>query len=416
MSQAALSRPGRARLGPATGLIIACTVGNFVCATPMVNSVFGVFLLPLAKTFGWPRAEVSGVLVIVAVVGVLAYPIVGRIADRYGARTTLLIGNLAFAAAVAALSLANGQPFQVYGLFALVGVTAAMSGTVLYSKIVAGWFTHQRGLMLGITAGGGNGAGATLMPGVAALLLTHYGWRAAYVGLGLIILGLGFPILWAGLRNPPSASKAAKLLVESGVSAAEARRTLTFRLMAVAVALGAGSLSALFSHIVAMLMDRHVGEGLATTALMAFAFSGTGWQLVVGHLFDRASTPKIAAPFFLVSIAGVALLSLATGPVLLILGGLLAGLGIGTEYGLLPYALPRYFGLRSYGETYGVIYGLIVLTMGFSPVLMDAVYDRTGNYDLPLIVIGACMALSAALIAVLPIYRYTVHGEALAGA
>jgi MFS family permease len=396
------------------GVVIACTMGNFVCATPMVNSVFGVFLLPLAKAFGWPRAEVSGVLVIVAVVGVAAYPIVGRIADRYGAKTALLIGNLAFAASVAALSFANGRPLQVYGLFALVGVTSALSGTVLYSKMVAGWFTRQRGLMLGITAGGGNGAGATLMPGVAALLLTHYGWRGAYVGLGLIILGLGFPVLLAGLRNPPSMIKATKVLVESGVSAGEARRTSIFRLMAVAVALGAGSLSALFSHIVAMLMDRHIGEGLATAALMAFAFSGTGWQLVVGHLFDRASTPKIAAPFFLVAIAGVALLSLGHGPMLLITGGLLAGLGIGTEYGLLPYALPRYFGLRSYGETYGVVYGLIALTMGFSPVLMDAVYDRTGNYNLPLLVIGACLALSAGLIAVLPVYRYTVHGEPLA--
>ncbi|MHB8286955.1 MAG: hypothetical protein ACYDD1_20075, partial [Caulobacteraceae bacterium] len=78
MTQAALSSPRRAGLAPAVGLVVACTVGNFVCATPMVNSVFGVFLLPLAKAFGWPRAEVSGVLVVVAVVGVLAYPVVGR--------------------------------------------------------------------------------------------------------------------------------------------------------------------------------------------------------------------------------------------------------------------------------------------------------------------------------------------------
>jgi len=413
---AALSSPKHTSLGTAAGLIVACTIGNFVCATPMVNSVFGVFLLPLAKAFRWPRAEVSGVLVVVAVVGVLAYPLVGRFADRHGARMTLLIGNLLFAAAVAALSLADGQPLQVYGLFALVGVAAAMSGTVLYSKMVAGWFTHSRGLMLGVTAGGGNGAGATIMPGVAAVMLAHYGWRGAYLGLGLIILALGFPVLLAGLRNPPVQSQATRVLAQSGVSAGEARRTFTFRIIAVAVALGAGSLTALFSHVVAMLMDRHIGAGVATTALMAFAFSGTGWQLIVGHLFDRASTPRIAAPFFLVAIAGIALLSLAQSPAWLIVGGLLAGLGLGTEYGLLPYALPRYFGLKSYGETYGVIYGMIVLTMGFSPVLMDAVFDRTGNYNLPLIVIAVCMALSAGLIAVLPTYRYTVQGEWIAAA
>ena len=177
-----------------------------------------------------------------------------------------------------------------------------------------------------------------------------------------------------------------------------------------AVALGAGSLTALFTHVIAMLVDRHIAMGVATGVLMAFAFSGTAWQLVMGYLLDRTKTPRLAAPFFVLSIVGVVMISRADDPAILIVGGLLTGLGIGAEYGLLPYALPRYFGLRNYGEVYGVIYGMIVLTMGIAPVLMDMVFDHTGNYDIALVAIGITLAISASLIASLPPYRYTVQG------
>ncbi len=400
----------------AAGVVIACTVGNFVSSTPMVNSVFGVFLVPLSKAFGWPRAGVSGVLLVIAVVGVIAYPILGRIADRYGARRTILVGNLLFAASVAALSLANGRGWEVYLLFTGVGVAAAVPSTVLFGKVVAGWFTKRRGLMLGVTAGVGNGVGATVAPAIATALMAAYGWRGAYVGLGLIIAGLGFPVLFAALRDPPRELEAQDDPPDTtGLSAAEARRTLTFLVIAAAAAMGAGSLTALFTHTVAMLIDRHVSSAVATGALMAFAFSGTAWQLVMGFLLDRTPTPRLAAPFFLLAIVGVAILARATDPPLIILGGLLAGLGIGAEYGLLPYALPRYFGLRNYGEIYGVIYGLIVLIMGVAPVLMDMVYDRTGVYDIALLAVGGALAVTAGLIAWLPRYRYTVQG-ALMGA
>jgi MFS family permease len=377
--------------------------------------VFGVFLLPLSKAFGWPRAEVSGVLALIAVIGAMAYPIVGRIADRYGARRTILIGNLLFAASIAALALANGRPAQVYFLFALVGVAAAIPSTVLYGKVVAGWFAARRGLMLGVTAGLGNGVGATVMPGVAAILIGLWGWRGAYLGLGLIVAVLGFPILFLALREAPKArvASAGDAVVHDGATSAQARRDPVFMRLAAAIALGAGSLTALFTHIVALLLDRHIPIAVATGVIMAFALSGTGWQLAFGYLLDRAQTPKIAAPFFLMSILGVALIALASAPSLLLLGGLLVGLGLGAEYGLMPYALARYFGLRAYGETYGLIYGLIVLTMGVTPMLMDLVFDRTGAYSLALVVIGVSLALSAALILLLPRYRYTAHGEPL---
>ena len=37
----------------ANGVVVACAVGNMLGATPMVFTVFGLFLVPVATEFDW---------------------------------------------------------------------------------------------------------------------------------------------------------------------------------------------------------------------------------------------------------------------------------------------------------------------------------------------------------------------------
>lgn len=386
--------------------LIAATVGNFVSATPMVNAVFGLFLIPLSTAFGWPRASVSAVLGIVAVTGALCYPLAGWLADRYGTRRIVLAGNLLFALSLAALSLVDASLARFYLLYALVGVCAALPSTVLYTKLVSGWFVERRGLALGLSAGLGNGAGSTLMPALCGLLLAHYGWRGAYQGLALATVLLGFPVLLLLLRDPPRVPAASSGAINpgAGYSLAQARRSSVFWMILAAVALGAGSMTALFAHVVPMLLDRGIALQRATAILSVFALVCVAWQIAVGHLLDRVGSPRVAAPFYLAALAGVLLFQHATGLPALLAAAALMGIGLGTEYGVLPYYIARYYGLSSYGTIYGAIYGTLVLCMGFTPFLMDLVYDRSGSYDGAIYAIAAALALGGILIGRLPAY------------
>ena len=74
------------------------------------------------------------------------------------------------------------------------------------------------------------------------------------------------------------------------------------------------------------------------------------------------------------------------------------GLGLGTEYGVLPYFLSRYFGVRHYGAISGLVYGVIVLTQGVTPFLMDIDFDLTGNYHIAVVVVCIAMLLGAYLL------------------
>ena len=398
---ARLTSLGKSLFTRPAGVVVACTVGNGVSVTPMVYTVFGLFLIPIATEFGWPRAGVSFVLLIIAIAGAIGYPIVGRLIDRYGARPVILTGNVLFAASVVSVSLVEASRLQFYSAYALIGITAAIPSSVMFTKVIAGWFDQRRGLFLGIVGGLGNGIGAALSPLFVYALISSYGWRAGFQGIGAAIILIGFPVLYLLLRDPPqgvSRSATEHLEKTAGLSLAEALKTSTFWIIMAAIALGAGCMTAIFAHVVPMLLDRGVPAGQATTVLATFSLVTAGWQIGMGYMLDRIPRPWIAAPFYLLALAGLILLESTSSYPLLLLSGMLMGLGLGTEYGVLPYFLSRYFGTRHYGAISGSMYGVIVLTQGLTPFLMDLVFDVTGNYDIAIIAICVGLVLGAILI------------------
>lgn len=383
------------------GVVFACTVGNAVSVTPMVYTVFGLFLIPISTEFGWSRAAVSFVLFIIAVAGAVSYPIVGRLIDRYGARPVILTGNVLFAASVASVSLIEASRFQFYFVYALIGISAAIPSSVMFTKVIAGWFDARRGLFLGIAGGLGNGVGAALSPLFVFALISSYGWRAGFQGIGAAIILVGFPVLYLLLRDPPrdvSRSATEHLEKTAGLTLAEALKTPTFWIILAAIALGAGCMTAIFAHVVPMLLDRGIPAGQATTVLAMFSLVTAGWQIGMGYMLDRIPRPWIAAPFYLLALTGLVLLESTSSYPLLLLSAVLMGLGLGTEYGILPYFLSRYFGTRHYGAISGSMYGVIVLTQGLTPFLMDLVFDITGTYDPAIIAICIGLAAGAVLI------------------
>ncbi|MCY3750696.1 MAG: MFS transporter [Gammaproteobacteria bacterium] len=384
-----------------TGVVFACTVGNAVSVTPMVYTVFGLFLIPISSEFDWSRAAVSFVLFIIAVAGAISYPIVGRLIDRYGARPVILTGNVLFAASVASVSLVEASRFQFYFVYALIGISAAIPSSVMFTKVIAGWFDRRRGLFLGIAGGLGNGVGAALSPLFVFALISSYGWRAGFQGIGAAIILVGFPVLYLLLRDPPrdvSRSAAEHLEKTAGLTLAEALKTPTFWIILAAIALGAGCMTAIFAHVVPMLVDRGIPAGQATTVLAMFSLVTAGWQIGMGYMLDRIPRPWIAAPFYLLALTGLVLLESTSSYPLLLLSAVLMGLGLGTEYGILPYFLSRYFGTRHYGAISGSMYGVIVLTQGLTPFLMDLVFDITGTYDPAIIAICIGLVAGAVLI------------------
>jgi MFS family permease len=363
----------------------------------MVYTVFGLFLIPISSEFGWPRSAVSLVLLILAVAGAISYPIIGRIIDKHGARRVILLGNVLFATSVALVSLTTANLLHFYLTYAVLGVAAAIPSTVMYTKVIAGWFDRRRGFALGIAGGVGNGTGAAIAPLFVAMLLTHYGWRGAHLGIAFAIIALGFPILFMWLRDPPATDSKVCARAE-GLTLEQARKTKEFWIILVAIGLGAGCMTAVFAHVVPMMLDRGLTMDRAVMVLVTFSVVTAVWQVGVGYVFDRFPKPWIAAPLYVVALLGLVLLETSSSYSMLLLAGALMGLGLGTEYGVLPYFLSRYFGVRHYGAISGMVYGVVVLTQGVTPFLMDLDYDLNGSYRIAVVVICGAVLLGAFLL------------------
>ena len=297
---------GEGFLSRSTGVVFACTVGIALGLTSTVQTVFSLFLVPISNEFETSRSSVSAVLLLIALSNALVYPLIGRLADRFGARIIIMTGLLIFVLSVACASLVKSL-IHLYVVYFMIGVSGSVLGPILFTKIIAGWFDNNRGFYLGVIGGVGNGIGSTLMPIFVFMLMSDHGWRFAYQGIALLILIIGFPVLYSLLRDPPDSIKA---LTDSKVSDAEdttdrtgltlsqSRQTKTFWLLLVSISLCTGCLMAVFTHIIPILTDRGLSMKDATSVLATFAMMTVVAQVSIGALLDKLTRPPSYCAFF----------------------------------------------------------------------------------------------------------------------
>src|SRR5262249_1883959 len=159
---------------------------------------------------------------------------------------------------------------------------------VSYAFAVSRWFDRQRGLALGIALAG-VGLGTSIVPPITAYLIEHYGWRFAYVGLGLTVLVLGgLPVLLV-IREPDQRDRAAMPHLASsallGYDFVAVLKGGRFWALAFAFFLGVVALNGILTQIVPILMDRGVLLQVATRDLAASGVAAilgrvaSGWCL-----------------------------------------------------------------------------------------------------------------------------------------
>ncbi len=399
----------------AIGVIFAATYGAFLSITPTVVALLGVFLVPIATEFGWPRSQVALAFSVVALGNAVAYPFAGRLADRIGPRRTILLGNLLLGSSTLGLSRAGAEPFSFYLLFLFIGGFGALPSTMVIAKLIAEWFDRTRGLWMGFCGGIGNGVGAILFPALAAAALQHgYGWRGGFLAVGAISLATGFPILFLLLRESPIRTQNAlgDTALAEGLNLPEALRTVRFWLIFSIVPLGAGCMTSMFTTIVPILTDRGVALNDAVMIIQVFALSTLVVEPVVGGLIDRLTTPKLVAPLFFLAACGLWLLIHAHSQPLLIVAGILMGVGAGVDYCVLPYLLSRYFGLKALGAIAGIAYSGTLLFGAIMPYILNKVFDLHGSYDPAVYLIVGILLYSGLAILTFGQYRYAIHGRA----
>jgi MFS family permease len=391
-------------------MVFASVLGLTVNTGVISVFLFSVFIKPVTEDLGLSRGALSSALLVGSLFTVILTPLFGTAIDHFGIKAVHLPLIAAFALSTASLALMPASLPVVVALYTLHNITGVGQSPVPYSKTLAGWFDKDRGLALGIAIAG-VGLGVIIMPQYAGYMIQHYGWRAAYVGVGIAIIVLAFIPVATFMRDPPTSRAGRRAgggtAATDGASWSDAAlRSWRFWAMTVAFFLVVVAVNGTLGTIVAVLTDRGVPFPTALKALSASGLALFAGRILSGFLLDRVHGPYVAVGFFVCAIAGIAVIASGGAGMTPFAGTLLCGLGIGAEVDLMAFFVSRYFGLKAFGAIYGTMFALFSIGNGVGPFLMGQTFDRFHTYVPMLYAFDAVLAVACLLLVGLGPYRF----------
>ena len=381
--------------------------GVMVGFAAVVPYTFGLFLKPLSAAFGWHREAISAGFSITALTLAAASPALGFLLDRFGPRRIILPCILVFSFAYASLALLTPHLIHFYLAFFVIGLVGNGTAFLGYSRAISTWFDRRRGLALSVMLAGG-GCGVMFLPVIAQEAITHYGWRNAYLLLGVLALVIGFPLTALFVREQPVAEQNAHVSVEVGSSVREALRSRIFWVIAATVCLYAISVNGTLAHLSALLTDRGVSTQGASYAIAIIGATGLIGRILTGLFLDRFFGPRVSQIMLLMTVIGIVLLSVAHTLTAGLIAASLIGFSMGSEGDITPYLLSRYFGLKRLSTLYALTWTAYAVGGATGPLVVGRIFDSLGSYRPVTIQLLALPALIPCLLMFL-LPRYASH-------
>lgn len=331
-----------------------------------------------------------------------AFPIIGRLADVLGVRFTALIGMTTLPLAYLAYSLMDGKLSTYIAIFFIQSLLCVTTTSTVYTRLVVQHVEKARGLALAIAASGPAVSGMIMGP-----VLNHYveanGWQASYQALAIFGTIAGIIVF---LLIPPE-RKAARAEAAPVKRRARDDYPVIFRKTAFWCLVGAMLLCNLPATIMLvqlkllMLANGISGEG-AGVMLATMSMGMLAGRFVAGVSLDRFRADIVS--FVTLGLPSLGLFIIASSwdaPAVLTFAVFCIGFSFGAEGDIVGFLVARHFGV----EVYSSVMGLLTFCTSFSTasgaLLLGITMDKTGGYDLYLIIAGIGVLVGASLLLIL---------------
>jgi MFS family permease len=376
--------------------VVSAMVGVGLGLSPVGFYTVGVFAPVLAQEFGWSFGAIFFGITVQTIAAVVFAPVAGLLADRFGARPVALISLVLFAFAFMTFALGNGSLAVYYGSWALLAVVGSGTLPMTWTRAINRRFERRRGLALGIALMGTGLFGFFSKP-LTHWLIVSFGWRGAYVGIGLLPLVIGLPVALAWFHEPAGRVVKQAAAPLEGMTLAAALKSWRFWL------LGAALLPISFAITGPLPNMENIlhGDGFAgaeiTNLTSLIGLSAIAGRLAGGFLLDLFWAPAVAAVILSMPLISLWLLiqpTLSAGEAAAAIG--LIGFAVGVEYDLIAYLVARYFGMRAYTTIYSILYMCFGVGAGFAPFIFGWSFDRAHSY-VPILETAAALLLGSVL-------------------
>ena len=373
-------------------------------SSALLGQAYGAYVVLLRDDFGWSKTVLSAASSLREAESGIISPIQGLLLDRLGPRNVTRAGVVILGLGFMGFSQVNSI-LTFYLAFVVMSVGASLCGYTSITFAAVHWFDRKRSTAISLTSTG-FALGGMAVP-LTVLALENLGWRETAFLSGVIIIATGLPLAQfiridlhaMGLRPDGDAPDRDTSTDDPNREGAvdftlrEAMHAPSFWWVAAGHTSALFIVSAMSVHLVSHLSEG-LGYSLGKAAGILFVmtivqFFGT---LTGGPIGDRFSKRLLVTVCMGMHVAGLLLLSHATGLAMVLAFAVLHGLAWGWRGPQMAAIRVDYFGRAAFGAILGVSNLLIIVGTIAGPLIAGFVYDRTGTYQVGFDILAAMAA------------------------
>jgi sugar phosphate permease len=351
----------------------------------------------MEQELGWSRAALFGALSLRGVIAGILSPFVGPLLDsRQGPRYLLLGSSVLLGVSIAGLAFVQ-EVWQYYLLFGVFGAFAFTGSSQLVGEVVLPkWFILRRGRAMAI-ASMSTPISGMFVPAIIQVLISNFGWRDAWLVLGVAGLALLVPLALLVRTTPeemglhpdgraglsPTANTGNVRFEgheEQSLTRAQALRTRSFWVLLLAMSLFSLHAQGFQQNWLPYFQDQGFSVATGTAAIAFYGFCSTGARLFWGLLAERIYITTLMAAGTALTALTILLLLNATTPFVLFLYIALQGMTLGGQFLLQPLAVANLFGRAHLGAIRGIMRPAVTFSSAAGPLVIAALYDVQGSY------------------------------------
>lgn len=382
-------------------VILAAGTLGIIMASPGQTYSNAMFIEHFLKELDLTRTQVSALYMTATLIGSFALPTVGRQIDQRGCRKAALAIVFCFGTACIFMSQIESWIGLILGF---IGLRLFGQGSLclVSFNVINQWWVRRRGTVMGMAGMASALLGVGTFPPLINRLITTFGWRAAFLFLGLLVLVVMIPVGGLLFRDRPElfglspdgdpplpAQEGEPITLVNDWTLEEARKTSAFWLVASGLATIAMLITGLHFHAISIFADSGLTRTVAADIFFPIAATTALVTLISGILKDRFPIQYLlAASLALLGICLILATHLTSFSMALVYG-VTMGITAGLFQMVSGVVWADLFGRTSLGSISGLATTLVVMGSALGPLPMGYAHDLMGGYRESLLLASA---------------------------